>query len=66
MDNALPHLQASTIRRNATIISEDIFNKLAVEQIVKQAGSLGSMVLQEFNDPENNPLQQQISSKVKR
>ena len=48
--NALPKLQASTIRRNATVVSEDIFNKMAVEQIIKRADNLGNMLLQEFSD----------------
>ena len=50
MAHALPKLQASTIRRNATVVSEDIFNKMAVAQIVKRADNLGNMWLQEFTD----------------
>jgi hypothetical protein len=45
---ALPALRDSTIRRNATVTSEDIFNKMAVEQLVKRAGDLGDMLLMEF------------------
>jgi hypothetical protein len=50
MTYALPKLQASTIRRNATVVSEDIFNKMAVAHIVKRADNLGNMLLQEFSD----------------
>lgn len=48
--NALPQILQSTIRRNAIIVSEDIFNKMAVEQLVKRAGNLEDMLLNEFND----------------
>jgi hypothetical protein len=48
--NALPHILQSTIRRNAIIVSEDIFNKMAVEQLIKRAGNLEDMLLQEFNN----------------
>jgi len=44
----LPRLQAGTIRRNATVVSEDIFNKMAVEHFMKRAGNLGDLVLKEF------------------
>jgi len=50
MDYALPRLQASTIRRNATVVSEDIFNKMAVERIVRRANNLDGMVLKDFHD----------------
>ncbi|MGV3586963.1 MAG: STAS/SEC14 domain-containing protein [Adhaeribacter sp.] len=48
--NALPQILQSSIRRNAIIVSEDIFNKMAVAQLIKRAGNLEDMVLQEFNN----------------
>ena len=47
--NALPRIQASTIRRHATVVSEDIFNKMAVEQIIRRAENPEALFLQEFN-----------------
>ncbi len=44
-----PRLAESTIRRNATIVSEDVFNKMAVEQLIKRADNLGDMVIMEFD-----------------
>ncbi|WP_242921931.1 STAS/SEC14 domain-containing protein [Pontibacter liquoris] len=46
----LPKLQTGSIRRNATVVSEDIFNKMAVEQFLKRADNLGDLVLKEFDD----------------
>ena len=43
MAHALPQILESTFRRNAIIVSEDIFNKMAVEQLVKRAGHLEGM-----------------------
>jgi hypothetical protein len=47
--NVLPRIQASTIRRHATVVSEDIFNKMAVEQIIKRAENPEALFLKEFN-----------------
>lgn len=47
--HALPHLQAGTIRRHATILSEDIFNKMAVEQIIQRSDNKEALFLKEFN-----------------
>ncbi|RNI23585.1 STAS/SEC14 domain-containing protein [Rufibacter latericius] len=49
-ETAFPALRDSTIRRNATVVSEDIFNKMAVQQLMKRADDLGDMVLMEFED----------------
>jgi hypothetical protein len=45
----LPRIQASTIRRHATVVSEDIFNKMAVEQIIRRAENPEALFLKEFN-----------------
>ncbi|WP_181306754.1 STAS/SEC14 domain-containing protein [Rufibacter sp. XAAS-G3-1] len=49
---AFPALRDSTILRNATVVSEDIFNQMAIEQLVKRGGDLGDMVLMEFESRE--------------
>jgi len=50
VENIVPRMVASTLRLHATLVSEDLFNKMAVEQIVKRAGNLGDMVVKEFED----------------
>lgn len=52
VEYVIPRLAAGTVRRNASIVSEDLFNKMAVEQILKRAGNVGDMVLKDFDDPE--------------
>lgn len=52
VEHVLPRLVASTLRRNASVVSEDLFNKMAVEQIIKRANNLGDMVLRDFDDKE--------------
>ncbi len=49
VEHALPRLQQSSLRRNAVLVSEDFFNKMAVEQIYKRAESKGDMVLKDFD-----------------
>ncbi|NEM96453.1 STAS/SEC14 domain-containing protein [Pontibacter burrus] len=46
----VPRLAASSVRRNAAVVSEDLFNKMAVEQIIKRADNLGDMAVKEFSD----------------
>ncbi|MBC5775714.1 hypothetical protein H8S95_16670 [Pontibacter sp. KCTC 32443] len=45
-----PRLAASTIRRNATIVSFDVFNKMAVEQLLERAEDLGNMIVKDFDN----------------
>ncbi len=45
---AMAKLRESTIRRNATVVSEDIFNRMAIEQILQRSDDLGNMLLKEF------------------
>ncbi|MBD1397351.1 hypothetical protein H9Q13_09260 [Pontibacter sp. JH31] len=52
VDSVIPRLAASTLRRNASIVSEDLFNKMAVAQIIKRADNLGDMELMDFDDKE--------------
>ncbi|MFT2011568.1 hypothetical protein ACMA1I_23050 [Pontibacter sp. 13R65] len=39
----------STIRRNAIVVSEDFFNRTAVEQIHKRAAGKDNMIIKEFD-----------------
>ncbi|AKD02740.1 hypothetical protein POKO110462_00390 [Pontibacter korlensis] len=50
IENILPRLQHSTLRRNAVLVSEDFFNKTAVEQIYKRAEGLSDLVTKDFNN----------------
>ena len=46
----MPKILASPIRRMAIIVSVDIFNNMAMEQLTKRAGNLGDLVVKEFED----------------
>lgn len=50
VDHVMPRLAAGTIRRNASVVSEDLFNRMAMEQIVKRSDNLGDMVMKEFDN----------------
>ena len=50
VESVFPRLVGTSLRLNASIVSEDLFNKMAVEQIVKRVGNLGDMVLKEFDN----------------
>src|SRR5690606_36269981 len=47
VESVFPRLIGTTLRLNASIVSEDLFNKMAVEQIIKRVGNLGDMVMKE-------------------
>ncbi len=49
----IPRLIAGTVRRNASVLSEDMFNRMAVEQILKRADNLGDMALRDFETKED-------------
>ncbi|MGV3538658.1 MAG: STAS/SEC14 domain-containing protein [Rufibacter sp.] len=50
MANIWPRMVNSRLRRMATLVSEDLFNKMAVEQMVQRADHLGDIVLKDFED----------------
>ncbi|MFB9863142.1 hypothetical protein EFA69_03765 [Rufibacter immobilis] len=50
LETIFPVLRDSTIRRNATVMSEDIFNKMAIQQILNRVDHFGEMLLKEFDD----------------
>ncbi|TXK51998.1 hypothetical protein FVR03_02650 [Pontibacter qinzhouensis] len=49
VEQILPQLLASSLRRNATLTSEDFFNRTAVEQIHQKATGKGEMVIKSFS-----------------
>lgn len=49
-EEILPRLQQSALRRNAVLVSEDFFNRTAVEQIYKRAEGQGEMITKEFDN----------------
>lgn len=48
----IPKLLESPLRRMATIVSEDIFNQMAIEQMLTRSGGLGGIVLRDFDREE--------------
>ena len=50
VENILPRLQQSGLRRNAVLHSEDFFNKTAVEQIYRRAEGKGDLITKDFDN----------------
>ncbi|RNI23590.1 hypothetical protein EFB08_18855 [Rufibacter latericius] len=46
----MPRLLQSSLRRMATLVSEDLFNKMAVEQMIQRAGNLHHLAMCDFKD----------------
>ena len=53
IEEFIPRLIASPLRRMATIVSADIFNKMALENIIERSGGLGDIALREFDNVED-------------
>lgn len=49
VEEYIPKLLESPLRRIATIVSEDMFNNMAIEQMLKRSGGLGSIALRDFD-----------------
>lgn len=49
VEEFIPKVLESPLRRMATVVSEDIFNQMAIEQILKRSGGLGNIALREFD-----------------
>ncbi|WP_210462207.1 MULTISPECIES: STAS/SEC14 domain-containing protein [Rufibacter] len=49
VEHIMPRLQQSALRRNAVLVSEDFFNRTAVEQIYRRAEGQGEMTTKEFS-----------------
>lgn len=50
VEHILPKLYQSTLRRNAVLVSEDFFNKAAVEQIYKRAEGQSDLITKDFDN----------------
>ncbi|MEJ8758352.1 hypothetical protein WG947_15165 [Pontibacter sp. H259] len=50
IEEFVPMLLSSPLRRMANLVSEDIFNKMAFEQMIRRSGDLGDFRLNEFED----------------
>lgn len=48
----VPLMLATPLRRMAIVVSGDIYNNLAMEQLFKRSSSLGDLVVKEFSDIE--------------
>ena len=53
VDVFIPKMLASPLRRMASIVSKDIFNKMAMEQIIRRSGGLGNIALHDFDNFED-------------
>jgi hypothetical protein len=53
VEYAIPRFVAGTLQRNASVMSEDLFNRMAVEQIIKRSGNLGDMAFMDFGSVED-------------
>ncbi|WP_192822700.1 STAS/SEC14 domain-containing protein [Rufibacter sp. LB8] len=51
-DNIVPHIINSSLRRMATLVSEDEEQVAALEQLVQRAGTLPDLSLRDFTDEE--------------
>ncbi|GGK83100.1 hypothetical protein ACD591_14285 [Rufibacter glacialis] len=50
VENIMPRILQSNLRRMATLVSDDLFNKMAVEQMLKRAGHPDHLLLRDFQD----------------
>jgi len=48
VEEFVPKMLESPLRRMATVVSEDIFNQMAMEQMMKRSGGLGNITLRNF------------------
>lgn len=53
IDEFVPRLLQSPLRRLANVVSKDIFNQMAMESIVQRSGNLGEITLKEFENIED-------------
>ncbi|WP_347157562.1 hypothetical protein [Pontibacter chitinilyticus] len=50
VEEFIPKMMASPLRRLATVISEDMFNKMALEQIIRRSSGFGDIALRDFDN----------------
>lgn len=53
VEKFIPQLLASPLRRMATIVSDDIFNKMAIDNIFERSNGLSTITLREFDNVED-------------
>ncbi|WP_161889527.1 serpin family protein [Pontibacter russatus] len=53
VDVFIPKLLESPLCRMATIVSKDIFNQMAIEQMLTRSGGLGGIALRDFDREED-------------
>ncbi|MBC5775713.1 hypothetical protein H8S95_16665 [Pontibacter sp. KCTC 32443] len=49
IDEFVPKLMQSPVRRIANLVSEDLFNKMAIESMYQRSGGLGSIAFRDFD-----------------
>lgn len=52
IDEFIPKMLESPLRRMATIVSNDLFNRMAMENMIQRSGGLGDIVIREFDSVE--------------
>ncbi|MFC6996479.1 STAS/SEC14 domain-containing protein [Rufibacter roseus] len=50
LENIVPRLLHSSLQRMATLVSHDIFNKMAVDNIMQRAGTHDHLTMRDFQD----------------
>ena len=50
VENILPIMLQSSLKRMATLVSGDIFNQMAIDHIKEEAGPLDTIELRDFTD----------------
>ena len=69
IDEYVPRLVQSPLRRLANVVSKDIFNKMAMENIIQRSGNLGEITLKDFETIEeamewlSQPFPEEISAR---
>lgn len=52
IDEFIPKMLESPLQRMATVVSQDLFNRMAIENMIKRSGGLGGIMLREFDNVE--------------
>lgn len=50
VETILPVLRQSSLKRMATLVSDDIFNQMAIDHIYEEAGNIDHIEMRDFND----------------
>lgn len=69
IEEFIPRLLQSPLRRLANVVSKDIFNKMAIENILQRSNNLGDIALKEFESVEEamewlaQPFPEEVSAR---